>query len=160
MGEPPFLKLERKTQIFFTIQISSKVWSHFICGPIDLKFGGEVRDSLIFNLNGGDRIWSFKRSSFSPRTEPLFWWVFYLYSFDHELLSRLIYGSIELIFGEHVQNSLIFILNDEDWIWSSEQLYFSLRIVVVFGEISPLSLYKVVEIAKINLYWDMVDACL
>ena len=154
------MKLERKTQFFFTIQISSKVWSRFVCGMIDLKCGGEVCDSLIFNMNGGDQIWSSRQSSFSPRTEPLFWWVFYPDSFDHELQARLICGSIELIFGEHVQNSLIFILNDEDWIWSSEQLYFSLRIVVVFGEISPLSLYKVVEIAKINLYWDMVDACL
>ena len=32
--------------------------------------------------------------------------------------------------------------------------------MVVFGEISPLSLYKVVEIAKINLFGDMVDVCL
>ena len=60
-------------------------------------------------------------------------------------------GLIELIFGEHVHNSLIFIMNGGDWIWSSEQLYFSPRTVAMFGEISPLSLCKVVEIAKINL---------
>ena len=125
MREPPFFKLERKTQFFFIVQISSKVRSYFVCGPIDLKFGREVRDSLIFNQNGGDRIWSFGQSSFNSKTEPLFWRVFYPYSFDNELRSRLICGSIELIFGEHVQNSLIFILNGEDWIWSSEQLYFS-----------------------------------
>ena len=91
MGEPPFFKLERKTQCFFTVQISSKVRFRFVCGPIDLKFGGEVCDSLIFNLNNGD------------------------------------------------------------WIWSSERSSFSLRTVVVFDDISPLSLCKVVEIAKINL---------
>ena len=97
MREPPFFKLERKTQFFSIVQISSKVRSYFVCGPIDLKFGGEVRDSLIFNMNGGDQIWSSGRSYFSPRTEPLFWWVFYPDSFDHELWSRLIHGSIELI---------------------------------------------------------------
>ena len=129
MGEPPFLKLEKKTLFFFTVQISSKI-QPLICGLIDLKFGGEVRDSLIFNLNGGDRIWRSGRLSFNPRIEPLFWCVFYANSFDHELWSRLICGSIESIFGEHVQNSLIFILNGGDWIWSSEQLYFSLRTVV------------------------------
>ncbi|RVX19730.1 Aromatic aminotransferase ISS1 [Vitis vinifera] len=55
------------------LEISSKVRSRFVCGPIDLKFGREVRDSLIFNLNDGDQIWSFGRSSFNPRTKPLFW---------------------------------------------------------------------------------------
>ena len=52
------------------------VRSRFICGTIELKFRGEVHDSLIFNMNGEDRIWSFGRSSFNPRTKPLFWWVF------------------------------------------------------------------------------------
>ena len=41
--------------------------------PIDLKFGGDFRDSLVFNLNGGDHIWSSVRSSFNPRIVPLFW---------------------------------------------------------------------------------------
>ena len=114
MGEPPFFKVREKNSIFFFIvQTSSKVQSRFVCGPIDLKFGGEVRDSLIFNLNGGDRIWSSKQSYFNLRIKPLFWWVFYPDSFDHELRSRLIHGSIELIFDEHVQNSLIFILTVE-----------------------------------------------
>ena len=72
MGESPFLKLERKTQFFFTAQILSKVRSRFAYGPIDLKFGGEVCDLLILNMNGGDRIWRFERSSFNPRTKPLF----------------------------------------------------------------------------------------
>ena len=132
MGEPLFLKLERKTQFFFTAQISSKVRSRFVCGPIDLKFGGEVCDSLIFNVNGEDRIWRSRWSFFSPRTESLFWCIFYPNSFDHELQSRLICGSIEPIFRVYVQNSLIFILNGGDWIWSLEQLYFSPRTVVCF----------------------------
>ena len=131
MGEPPFLKLERKIQFFFfTAQISSKVRSRFVYGTINLKFGGDVRDSLIFILNGGDRIWRSRRSSFSPRIESPIWCVFYLDSFDHELRSRLIRGSIKLIFGKHVQNSLVFIRNGGDWIRSSEKLYFSLRTVV------------------------------
>ena len=57
--------------------------------------------------------------------------------------------TVEIGFG--VQNSYISV---------QEQLYFSSRTVVVFGKISPLSLCKVVEIAKINLSWDMVDVCL
>ena len=130
MGKSQFLKLERKTQFIFIAHISSKVSSLFICGLIDLKFGEEVRDSLIFNLNGGDRIWRSRQFSFNPRTELLFWCVFYPDNFDHELRLRLICGSIEPIFGEHVQNSLIFILNGGDWIWSSKQLYFSPRIVM------------------------------
>ena len=36
----------------------SKVLSRFFCGPIDLNIGGEVCDSLVFNMNGGDQIWS------------------------------------------------------------------------------------------------------
>ena len=42
-------------------------------------------------------------------------------------------------------------MNGGDWIWSSEQLYFSPRTVAMFDEISSLSLCKVVEIVKINL---------
>ena len=110
MGEPPFLKLKRKIRFFFTVQILSNIRSYFVYEPINLKFGREVRDSLIFNLNDEDWIWSFGRLSFNMRIEPLFWWAFYPDSFDYELRSMLIYGSIKLIFGEHVQNSLIFIL--------------------------------------------------
>ena len=63
-----FLKLERrKTLIFFllfTVQISSNGRSRLVCGPIDLKFEGEIFNSLISNLNGGDRIWSSGRLLF------------------------------------------------------------------------------------------------
>ena len=41
-------------------------------------------------------------------------------------------------FGEHVLNSLIFILNGEDWNWSSEQWCLCPRIVTLFSEISLL----------------------
>ena len=37
----------------------------------------------------------------------------------------------------------MFILNGGDWIWSSEQLYFSPRTVTVFGEISPFTTTKI-----------------
>ena len=128
MGEPPFLK--RKTQFFLH-------FLDFIKGTIPLCLWADQpeiwrRGSWLIDLqsNGGDRIWRSRRSSFSPRTEPLFWCVFYPDSFDHKLWSRLICGLIEPIFGEHVHDLLIFILNGEDWIWSSEELYFSLRTVV------------------------------
>ena len=38
----------------FTVQISSN--SNIVGGLIDLKFGGGVRDSLVLNMNGEDRI--------------------------------------------------------------------------------------------------------
>ena len=64
--EPPFLerkkRREKNTGFSHHAQISSKVRSHFVRGPIELKFGGEFRDSFIFNLNGEDRIWSFGKS--------------------------------------------------------------------------------------------------
>ncbi|RVW40094.1 Retrovirus-related Pol polyprotein from transposon TNT 1-94 [Vitis vinifera] len=44
--------------------ISSNGRSRFVCGPIDLKFEGEIFNSLISNLNGGDRIWSSGRLLF------------------------------------------------------------------------------------------------
>ena len=44
----------------FSIHISSRVRSRFICSPINLKFGGEVLNSLIFILKGGDWDWSSK----------------------------------------------------------------------------------------------------
>ncbi|RVW60893.1 Eukaryotic translation initiation factor 3 subunit F [Vitis vinifera] len=49
-------------------QISSNGRSRFVCGPIDLKFEGEIFNSLISNLNGGDRIWSSERT-FHPLLE-------------------------------------------------------------------------------------------
>ena len=42
-------------------------------------------------------------------------------SSDIQPWSRLIRGLIEMIFGWHVLNLLIFILNGGDWIWSLEQ---------------------------------------
>ncbi|RVW83457.1 Retrovirus-related Pol polyprotein from transposon TNT 1-94 [Vitis vinifera] len=48
---------------FIAGMISSNGRSHFVCGPIDLKFEGEIFNSLISNLNGGDRIWSSGRFS-------------------------------------------------------------------------------------------------
>ena len=57
-----FLKLERRKTfisfLLFTVQISSNGRSCFVCGPIDLKFEGEIFNSLISNLNGEDQIWS------------------------------------------------------------------------------------------------------
>ena len=41
-------------------------------------------------------------------------------------------------FGEHVLNSLIFILNGADWNWSSEQWCLCPRTVTLFFEISLL----------------------
>ncbi|RVW34206.1 Retrovirus-related Pol polyprotein from transposon TNT 1-94 [Vitis vinifera] len=38
--------------------ISSNGRFRFVCDPIDLKFEGEIFNSLISNLNGEDRIWS------------------------------------------------------------------------------------------------------
>ena len=55
---------ERKSMFFF----SMSRFHLFIFGPIGLKFREEVLDSLIFNLNGGDRIWSSGRLPFNPRT--------------------------------------------------------------------------------------------
>ena len=70
-----FLDFKRENQCFFslfTIQISSKVQSRVVHGLIDLKFGGGVRESLILNMNGVDRIWSPRKSPFSRRTVSLF----------------------------------------------------------------------------------------
>ena len=41
--------------------------------------------------------------------------------FYHQLRSKSFHGLIELFFGEHILNSLIFILKSGDWGWSSEQ---------------------------------------
>ena len=53
-----FPDFKGKNQCFFlfTVQISSRVRSYIIHGTINLKFGGRVRDSLVLNLNGEDRI--------------------------------------------------------------------------------------------------------
>ena len=46
--------------------------------------------------------------------------LFYLDSFLSSAPIEVIRGLIELFFGEHVFNSLIFILNGGYWGWSSE----------------------------------------
>ena len=114
MGEPPFLKLEKKIQFFLH-------YPDFIKGPTQLRLWVDRpkiwrKGSWLIDLHSErwDRIWRSGRSSFSLRKEPPFWCVFYPDSFDHELPSRLIRGSIETIFGENVQNSLVFILNGGD----------------------------------------------
>ncbi|KAL6323545.1 hypothetical protein AAG906_039125 [Vitis piasezkii] len=59
--------MRRKTLIsffLFTVHISSNGQSRFVYGSIDLKFEGEIFNSLISNLNGGDRIWSSGRLLF------------------------------------------------------------------------------------------------
>ena len=58
--------------------------------------------------------------------------------FSSSVRSRFIRGLIELIFGENVLNSLIFIVNGEDWNWSSEQWCLCPRTVTLFCEISLL----------------------
>ena len=67
-----FQDFNRENQCFFlsNVQISSRVRSYIICGLINLQFGGRVRDSLVLNLNGEDRIWSPR--SFSLRTVLMF----------------------------------------------------------------------------------------
>ncbi|RVW71160.1 Retrovirus-related Pol polyprotein from transposon TNT 1-94 [Vitis vinifera] len=49
---------------FIARMISSNGRSRFVCGPIDLKFEGEIFNSMISNLNGRDRIWSSERLLF------------------------------------------------------------------------------------------------
>ena len=57
---PMFPDFNRENQYFFlfNVQISSRVRSYIIRGPVNLKFGGRVQYSLVLNLNGEDRIWS------------------------------------------------------------------------------------------------------
>ena len=64
--EPLDFERERKEErenLCFSLYcpVSSKVQSHFVYGLIDMKFGGEVCDSLVFNMNRGDYILSFGR---------------------------------------------------------------------------------------------------
>ncbi|RVX19049.1 Retrovirus-related Pol polyprotein from transposon TNT 1-94 [Vitis vinifera] len=109
MGEPPFLK--RKTQFFFIAQISSKVRSCFFYGSIDLKFGGKVHDSLIFNLNGGDRIWRSGRSSFSSRIEPLQWADDnVLNHVSEEKHARSLWNKLEQLYARKTGNNKLFLI--------------------------------------------------
>ena len=50
---------EKKEAVFlFHAQVSSKARSCFVCGPIELKFGGDVHDTRGYHLNGEDQILS------------------------------------------------------------------------------------------------------
>ena len=77
-------------------------------------------------------------------------WSFSPEQFSSSVRSRFIRGLIELIFGEHVLNSLIFILNGADWNWSSEQWCYCLRTVTLFCEISLLFYSSLFAFAKIK----------
>ncbi|RVW62457.1 Retrovirus-related Pol polyprotein from transposon TNT 1-94 [Vitis vinifera] len=85
--------------IAFKSMISSNGRSRFVCGPIDLKFEGEILNSLISNLNGEDRIWSSGRLLFqSVNSASLSLISSHPGSSDLQLRSRLIRGLIEMIF--------------------------------------------------------------
>ena len=58
-------------------------------------------------------IWSFGRSYLQSEISASVLWSFSPGQFSSLVRSRFIRGLIELIFGEHVLNSLIFILNGE-----------------------------------------------
>ena len=55
MGKRKTEKREEKEKNTFAY-ISSTNWSYFICGLIELKFGGEVQNSSSYKINGGDQI--------------------------------------------------------------------------------------------------------
>ena len=94
-------------------QISSKVRSHFVHGPIELKFGGEFHDSFIFNLNGEDRIWSFGKSLERERRREKNAGFSHHAQISSNVRSRFVRGPIELKFGGEVRGSCICNMNDE-----------------------------------------------
>ena len=109
-------------QVFFHLaQISSKVWSHFVRGPIELKFGGKFHDSFIFNLNGDDRIWSFGKSLERKRRREKNVGFSHHAQISSNVRSRFVRGPIELKFEGEVRGSCIFNMNGGDWIWSFGQ---------------------------------------
>ena len=63
--------------------------------------------------------------------------------FSSSVRSWFICGLIELIFGEHVPNSLIFILNGEVLNWSSEQWCLCPRTVTV--SLNKSKIHKVTQ---------------
>ena len=89
-------------------------------------------------MNGGDLIWSFGRSYLQSEISASVLWSFSPGQFSSSVRSRFICGLIELIFGEHVLNSLIFIFNGADCNWNSEQWCLCPRTVTLFCEISLL----------------------
>ena len=109
-------------QVFFHLaQITSKAWSHFVRGPIELKFGGKFHDSFIFNLNGEDRIWSFGKSLERKRRREKNAGFSHHTQISSNVWSRFVRGRIELKFGGEVRGSCIFNMNGGDWIWSFGQ---------------------------------------
>ena len=108
-------KEEREKNAGFShhAQISSNVRSHFVRGPIELKFGGEVRGSCIFNMNGGDWIWSFGQSLERKRRREKNAGFLHHAQISSKVRCHFVHGLIELKFGGEVHNSLIFNLNSE-----------------------------------------------
>ena len=123
--EPPFLvrkkRREKNASFSHHAQISSKVRSHFVHGPIELKFGGEFRDSFIFNLNGEDRIWSFGKSLERERRREKNVGFSHHAQISSNVRSRFVRGPIELKFEGEVRGSCIFNINGGDRIWSFGQ---------------------------------------
>ena len=103
---------------------------------------------LILILNGGDLIWSFGRSYLQSEISASVLWSFSPGQFSSSVRSCFIRGLIELIFGEHVLNSLILILTGEDWNLSSEQWCLCPRTVTLFCEISLFVLCKLICICQ------------
>ncbi|RVW59671.1 hypothetical protein CK203_101050 [Vitis vinifera] len=90
---------ERKRSFSHHAQISSNVRSHFVRGPIELKFEGEVRGSCIFNMNGGDRIWSFGQSLERKRRREKNSGFLHHAQISSKVRCRFLHGLIELKFG-------------------------------------------------------------
>ena len=112
---------EKNASFSHHAQISSNVRSHFVCGPIELKFGGEFCDSFIFNLNGEDRIWSFGKSLERKKRREKNAGFSHHAHISSNVQSRFFRGPIELKFEGEVRGSCIFNVNGEDRIWSFGQ---------------------------------------
>ena len=80
----------------------------------------------------------FWRVIFQPKIEPLFWRAFLSGLFwSLALIEVNSWSDWVAILGAH-SGHIDLHSNSRDWIWSLEKWYFSPRIVVMFGEISPL----------------------
>ena len=88
--------------------------SCFVRGPIELKFEGEVRGSCIFNMNGGDWIWSFGQSLEGKKRREKNSGFLHHAQISSKVRCRFFHGVIELKFGGEVYKSLILNLNGED----------------------------------------------
>ena len=112
---------EKNASFSHHAQISSNVRSRFVRGPIELKFEGEVCGSCIFNMNGGDRIWSFGQSLERKRRREKNVGFSHHAQISSNVRSRFVRGPIELKFEGEVRGSCIFNMNGGDWIWSFGQ---------------------------------------